>query len=385
MVRLSQIILSLSVLLLFSTGPTAFGQDVELLDRDFRALTLSDGNLIGITPESAILSATGDFSAFTQRRGIPAENLESYFAAEASGSLVIVVGSDGRILRSTNAGVSWVSLEATPVLFGDLLAVSPGPEGVWAAVGEDGFDGAVVTSADGGITWERSATLNDASLTAIAWTGERWIACGDNSFGAGLIFESTDGISWNAVALNSSFTGFTAAASDGAGTVIVAGESGTLLRSTDHGLSFSPLDPGSYSGTFRSIAPGSGSSFLVSGDERTVLSISGATVDEVVPYGNGAPAVLDLVLANGTLFLGGDFSTFSGADIPLSLLAEYQGDDILLIQLRRSSPLNLYYLESSPDLESWTRIENSLRAGTGESLSWEVSVDAIEFWRVVEE
>lgn len=100
----------------------------------------------------------------------------------------------------------------------------------------------ILRSADG-ITWSNvtpSGTTN-ASFRDICWTGTRFVAVGedydfDSSGWEGVIYDSSDGITWTRrYQTNAKDTQLFAVTTNGAGVVVAAGFSGTVLRWTDLG------------------------------------------------------------------------------------------------------------------------------------------------------
>lgn len=162
-----------------------------------------------------------------------------------AGKRIVAAGERGRILISNDQGNTWQS--ASSPSSASLTAVAFSSDQVGLAVGHNGT---ILRSEDGGKTW---LTVNiDAkdqpALFAVHVDGPRAIVAG--AYGA--YYASSDGgKTWQRRSLlNADFdrhlTGIAAA---GKGQLIIAGEAGTLLRSTDGGQQWAALKS-PYEGSF---------------------------------------------------------------------------------------------------------------------------------------
>ncbi len=175
-----------------------------------------------------------------------------------------------------------------------------------------GDNGKVVTSADGKTWTDHSlSSPENLYLQAITWDGTRFIAVGlDYKDGwVGVILTSTNGTSWNKkyplIASSDFFNAFRSVASSG-GTLLVGGDSGRLLRSTDGGSNWSAVSSGALSipsdHSVTGLAYGS-STFVAtshsyndssaSGDGRTYTSPDGSIWNIRTP-GSGLTSSTDL-------------------------------------------------------------------------------------------
>lgn len=85
-------------------------------------------------------------------------------AVAQAGTALVAVGQRGNILRKSSPAAAWVQI-AAPVST-DLVAVSfPSPDHGWAV----GHDGAVLSSKDGGQSWQRRLDGHKAWQTAVAY------------------------------------------------------------------------------------------------------------------------------------------------------------------------------------------------------------------------
>ena len=162
----------------------------------------------------------------------------------------VAVGERGAILRSSDNGRTWqaVAVPATPTLTG--VSFGPGSSQGWAV----GHDALILATSDAGRTWQKQwqgDNLQDSFLGVLALDSRRIIAVG----AYGLFVVSIDGgQTWirrkildNDYHLNRLTRGPT-------GTLYLAGEHGTLLRSGNDGETWTQIRS-SYDGSFYGILP----------------------------------------------------------------------------------------------------------------------------------
>ena len=109
--------------------------------------------------------------------------------AHASGDVFVAVGYNGRILRSEDAGHTWVDIE--PVTGWSLNQVDFVGDRGWAV----GHNGAVIGSRDGGKTWSVQQADTEKTLMALSFVDENYgWACGDEST---WMWTDNGGETWN--------------------------------------------------------------------------------------------------------------------------------------------------------------------------------------------
>lgn len=156
-------------------------------------------------------------------------------AAVWTGSRFIAVGYN-KSVYSTD-GITWTA----GTLTGGIDATSITSSGGLNAVLGDS-SGYLLTTSDGGVTWSQVTTFRTmwglTPITDLIWTGSAYIAVGPK----GKCARSTDGTNWSMVSLTSVlFGGSVHQLALSGGNVIAAGTTGAVLRSTDHGATWSQL------------------------------------------------------------------------------------------------------------------------------------------------
>lgn len=181
----------------------------------------------------------------------PHASQEMLLAAARAGQRIVVVGDRGVILLSDDAGRTWRQAQAVPVRTA-LTAVSFADEKHGWAVGHAGV---ILNTSDGGETWtlQRSDLKEDRPLFAVHFSdAQRGVAAGLWSL---LLVTEDGGRHWTPVTLPAPPEGGRAdrnlfgVFADAKGTLFIAAERGTVLRSADQGRNWTYLATG-YSGSF---------------------------------------------------------------------------------------------------------------------------------------
>ncbi|MEO6245144.1 MAG: YCF48-related protein [Opitutaceae bacterium] len=171
-----------------------------------------------------------------------------------SGVGVVAVGERGTIIRSEDGGHTWNSVPGptTATLTAISFADGPAANIGWAV----GHDAIVIGSTDGGKSWMKvyqGESLQDSFLDVLAVDGPRAIAVG----AYGLYVATSDGgRTWARRKLGPDDYHFNRITAGEGTTLYLAGEHGTLLRSTDLGIKWSALQA-PYEGSFYGlVSPG---------------------------------------------------------------------------------------------------------------------------------
>lgn len=134
-----------------------------------------------------------------KNRGWEGDPNRGYYGIDglADGSLILVVGSDGAIYRSTDGGERWHAMDSG--VGGTLRGVHIGAQGVLAVGGQSaGRTGAedsplAVRSDDLGVSWEPVEIGGAAPLVDVAASAEgTWLALDEE----GAVWLSDDGLDW---------------------------------------------------------------------------------------------------------------------------------------------------------------------------------------------
>ena len=169
--------------------------------------------------------------------------------AQAAGHVLFAVGAYGHILRSGDDGRTWevavVPTQAT------LTAICfPDERHGWAV----GHDAQILHSDDSGHTWTRQyqgPDLDSPLLSVLFLDAETGFAVGAYSQ---FLATADGGRHWTARRIIEQDRHFNRITVGPAGTLYIAGEQGTLLRSTDRGATWQPI-PSPYNGSFYGVLP----------------------------------------------------------------------------------------------------------------------------------
>lgn len=177
-----------------------------------------------------------------------------------AGEAVVAVGELGKVARSADQGRTWEIRQAPT--HATLTAITFAPDGQrgWAV----GHDAVILGTTDGGRTWAREyadPNLEDSFLDVLALDAERVIAVG--AYG---LFASTNdgGRTWTRRKIRDDDDHLNRLTRGDGDTLYLAGERGTLLRSTDRGAQWTRLEP-PYEGSFYGVLPLGGRSLLAYG------------------------------------------------------------------------------------------------------------------------
>ncbi len=291
---------------------TAFGGMLRSTDgaANFaRYWTPSLGVVDGVTaatPTDAIavganqtISQTADGTTWTKiYQDVSKQSLAGVAADPIDGRRAIAVGTEGTLLRTTNAGTTW-SVVASGTS-SHLLAVSWLDSNRVVAVGRGG---AVVRSSDGGATWSVGTSGTSADLTAVAGAGSYAWAVGP---GGTILRSTTAGATWAAQAsgTTNSLEGVVAFDEQ---RVWAVGMGGTVLRSTNGGATWltgaglpgwaAPSDVAfvdattvvlstRFTGTFRSTDAGANWTLVPTGDLGWEIDAEGSLVTTLDKWGS---------------------------------------------------------------------------------------------------
>jgi photosystem II stability/assembly factor-like uncharacterized protein len=195
-----------------------------------------------------------------------------------------------------------------------------------------GYGQTILTSSDG-LSWSRS-TAPDAEFyegKAVAWTGSRFVMVGDQSYGSSLpalIATSPDGITWTRRSWSQSVSSETlVSVATGGGKITAVGLNGSVIASSDGGLTWVSENPGA------SVAFSS-----VTGTDSTRVAVGRDSSNEgviLVDRGSGWTRVsgLSSFVPRQVIWAGGQFLAVGSTSVGLG------------------SPA----IATSPDGTTWTR------------------------------
>ena len=222
-----------------------------------------------------------------------------------AGDQMIAVGDHGDVVVSRDDGVTWTQLIVPTRAL--LTAVSfPDATHGWI----DGHDGVILTTDDGGVTWTRQDSgkdLDTVFLDVLFRDATHGFAVG--AYGK-FMATKDGGKTWVTGKPSADEAHFNSLSADTAGNLFLAGESGTLLISTDGGEKWRQRNVPYDGSLFGALAVGKGA-MIVYGLRGHILR----SIDEGVTWEpkNSDTRVLiscGLRLKNGAIVLGGQGGNF---------------------------------------------------------------------------
>ena len=172
--------------------------------------------------------------------------------APAGSDAIIAVGERATILRTTDSARTWQAASVPAGTSTTLTGLSFAPDGQrgWAV----GHDALILATVDAGRTWQKSwqgENLTESFLDVLALDARHILAVGAYGF----CVESKDaGTTWTRRKILTDDLHLNRLTRGPTGTLYLAGERGTLLRSVDAGATWQPIES-PYDGSFYGILP----------------------------------------------------------------------------------------------------------------------------------
>jgi photosystem II stability/assembly factor-like uncharacterized protein len=220
---------------------------------------------------------------------------------DVTGTAIVAVGERGTILRSTDHGRTWDPAPSTTAATLTGVSFAGGSPHGWAV----GHDALILATADGGRNWRqqwRAENLQDSFLDVLALDAQHVIALG----AYGLFVTTADGgRTWTRRKIADNDYHLNRITRGPGGTLYIAGEHGTLLRSRDHGATWERIDS-PYDGSFYGILPLDASTLVAFGLRgRIYRSTDDGASWVIVP--NDLRVLIDAAARarNGTLVFAG--------------------------------------------------------------------------------
>jgi photosystem II stability/assembly factor-like uncharacterized protein len=220
--------------------------------------------------------------------------------ADSHGSRIIVVGERGHVLTSNDRGAHWQ--QVTVPTRSTLTAVRiVGGDHAWAA----GHDGLILHSDDGGFSWTRQHRSQEPDRPLLdVWFADprRGMAIG----AYGLLLSTEDGgRTWRDDLGNDEGAHANAIAEAPDGSLYIAGEFGSILRSDDRGRSWQRL-PSPYHGSLFGLLALQDGSILVFGLRGHLFrSEDRGSTWQRIETGTAATLLTGLVRADGGIVIAG--------------------------------------------------------------------------------
>lgn len=170
--------------------------------------------------------------------------------AVSTGAALVAVGEHGTILRSADAGANWAAVPADVAATLTGVGFAPDGRNGWAV----GHDALILATRDGGASWSRQwqgPDLEASLLDLCALSDQQVIAVG----AYGLYLATADGgRTWQERKVLEEDMHLNRITRGPTGTLYIAGERGTLLRSRDAGATWVRIDS-PYDGSFYGVLP----------------------------------------------------------------------------------------------------------------------------------
>lgn len=168
----------------------------------------------------------------------------------AVGPDLVAVGERGTILRSSDAAHSWQGASAPTTATLTAVSFASDSQHGWAV----GHDALILATTDGGHAWQKqwqAENLADSFLDVLALDAQHVVAVG----AYGLFLATSDGgKTWARQKISNDDFHLNHLTRGPSGTLYLAGEHGTLLRSVDNGARWMRI-AAPYDGSFYGIAP----------------------------------------------------------------------------------------------------------------------------------
>ncbi|MDB6126866.1 MAG: hypothetical protein JWM35_762 [Verrucomicrobia bacterium] len=218
-----------------------------------------------------------------------------------AGPVIVAVGERGTILNSADDGHTWQSADVAAAATLTGVSFADGTKEGWAV----GHDALILVTHNAGRSWRKQwqgENLQDSFLDVLALDAQHIIAVG--AYG---LFVSSDngGQTWTRRHISDDDFHFNRITRGPTGSLYLAGERGTLLRSHDSGAHWDRIDS-PYDGSFYGILPLDKSTLIAYGLRGRIFRSTddGATW---VPVANELRALLATatVMKNGSILFAG--------------------------------------------------------------------------------
>jgi len=273
--------------------------NLQGLDGAFKALTIANRDILGVTSADAVARSTDGGVSFSELRAAD----DPLQAIATAGDIAIVGGNPGRLLRADLSvdATLWTQV-ASGDTFGVVTGIASDSSNNWLAVTD--LSGALLRSTDNGLSWSLSSNAPDSELNAIAYepVSGNWIAVGGGFFD-GAAFYSDDGISWQS-ANGLSGGPLYSLAVDSVGTAVVVGD-GVILRSVDGGATYTAVS-NPPTEALKSIVAVADGLFIAVGFEGVVVEVAGSSAT-ILRDSVAAALTIDAVITiDGAALLSGE-------------------------------------------------------------------------------
>ena len=225
--------------------------------------------------------------------------------AQTAGHVLFAVGAYGHILRSGDDGRTW-EVAAVPTQATLTAICFPDGRHGWAV----GHDAQILHSDDGGHSWTRQyqgPDLDSPLLSVLFLDSQTGFAVG--AYGQ-FLATADGGQHWTARRIIEQDRHFNRISAGPTGTLYIAGEQGTLLRSADRGATWQAM-AAPYNGSFYGVLPLGARTLLAYGLRgRIFRSEDDGASWQLVPVAPQGVLATAVRLRDGIIVIGGAARTF---------------------------------------------------------------------------
>ncbi|MDA3873785.1 MAG: chitobiase/beta-hexosaminidase C-terminal domain-containing protein [Kiritimatiellae bacterium] len=283
---------------------SVFGQWPQGAGEDLVAITTAGGHLYAIrdgAEDIEIIRSTDGGISFDVLH-TETNPLDELRAIAVDGN-VGFSGGGSLLLRAGNLSgdpQGWVEVDwdaqglSAPF---NLLSIAGNGTGTWAVLDDSGM---IYQTIDNGTNWT-DISLDGTFLSAINWDSvtSNWVAVGGDK-----LYEY-DGSDWTPSVIDAGSM-VTAIAVDGAGNVLVAGENGALYMRNAGAAEFTSLEATDGSSeNFTTLLVLDENEFVVGGDQRGLIRVSGGIASILLPTQEGPVTVNQITQIDGAVVMAG--------------------------------------------------------------------------------
>jgi len=306
----------------------------------------------------ATAATASQLDIWTWRNPVPTGNqLNSITYGE---SQFVAVGADGTIVTSANGGITWDQQVVPPDISLSGVVYSPDLT-MFVAVGADSVTNNVILTSPDGINWTQATQpggFGTGGLFAVAYGSTNFVAVG----AGGVTLHSPGGSTWSqgSTSLGTNLNGVAYGTPNTTPTFVAVGANGSIIYSTNYGQTWaaSTLNNGN-GGSFKGVAYGNNtfvvvedfSGFYYSSDAKTfspatIISPSGSSFygDSII-FANNEFVVANTITYYPSILTSPDGISWTAYDEPPWLFSSIAYGSGIFVGLGSGSGLAINFLD----------------------------------------